>query len=660
MIFYKIITRRTRNKNREQDTEKQKYRESAETLYQNLGENAFIAVTDISEFSCTLVTAIKPEMTRKYTVAMLLEEFNKINKENLTVKNYEEISFSQFKRSLRRAESGEYIENENKIISDLKLECNYRCTERIANDISMEEIKELTQELLYDKSMKAEIDRIYQVENKSEKLHHPVHYIIRSDNDDDYYEIIDCLLSALYENNRIFSKRYSEIEVCDRMDSGRYDLTRLYSLQRGGTVLLKVTPTRGAECALETDRLCDHLERLGRVINRFSQDVLTVFVLPQVCEKETEAIYKNAEPVFVEIVPENASGERAKEYLNYKARKAEVTVTDTLYRGIDNEKALTSRELSEHFADWYSHHIRTEIYPQYAEIKKKINAENDSRFGKALKELNEMIGLENVKKIVYGALDYYKVQKMYKQFGKKIEKPSMHMVFTGNPGSAKTTVARLFAQILKDNDVITNGRLVEVGRADLIGKYVGHTAPLVRQAFEKAEGGVLFIDEAYSLLDDKGGMYGDEAINTIVQEMENRRNETIVIFAGYPTDMEAFLSRNPGLKSRIAFHVPFDDYSPEELVEITKLMAKNKDNVIDESALDKIRGIYNDAVKISDFGNGRYARNMIEKAELNRATRLAKLDFDEVTKDMLENFLPEDFEANKKKVKEEKRIGFLS
>ena len=508
--------------------------------------------------------------------------------------------------------------------------------------------------------MKSEIDRIYQVKNESEKLHHPVHYIIRSDNEDDYHEIIDCLLSALYENNRIFSKRYTEIEVYDRMDSGRYDLIRLYSLQRGGTVVLKVVSSRGTESAYEIDRLCDHIERIARVINKFNQDVLSVFVLPQVCEKETEAIYKNTEPVFVEIVPENASGERAREYLNYKARKAEVTVTDSLYRGIDDEKALSSQELSEHFASWYSHHIRTEMYPQYTEIKKKINDESDNRFGKALKELNEMIGLKNAKKIVYSALDYYKVQKMYKQLGKRTESPSMHMVFTGNPGTAKTTVARLFAQILKDNDVITNGRFVEVGRADLIGKYVGHTAPLVRHAFEKAAGGVLFIDEAYSLLDDKGGMYGDEAINTIVQEMENRRNETIVIFAGYPTEMGAFLSRNPGLKSRIAFHVPFDDYSPEELVEITKLMAKNKDNIIDESAIEKIRGIYNDAVKISDFGNGRYARNMIEKAELNRATRLAKFSFDEVTKDMIETFLPEDFEANKKQVKEEKRIGFLS
>lgn len=659
MIFYEILTRKTINENKEQNVEKQKCRESTETLYQNSEENAFIAVSDISEFTGTLVAAVKPEMAHKFSAELLVEEFNKVSELNFTIKRCTEISFSRFKRFLRRAESEDYVEDENKIISELKLECDCRYKELIAKDVSRKQIEESSQELLYDKSMKPEIDRIYQLKNKSEKLHHPVHYIIRSDNEDDYHEIIDCLLSALYENNRIFSKRYSEIEVYDRMDSGRHDLIKLYSLQRGGTVVLKVVSSRGAESTFETNRLCEHLERITRVINKFNQDVLTVFVLPQVCEKETETIYKNTEPVFVEIVPENASGERAREYLNYKARKAEVTVTDSLFREIDEAKALNIQELSEHFASWYSHHIRTEMYPQYAEIKKKINDESDNRFGKALKELNEMIGLKSAKMIVHSALDYYKVQKMYKQFGKRTEVPSMHMVFTGNPGTAKTTVARLFAQILKDNDIITDGRLVEVGRADLIGKYVGHTAPLVRQAFEKAAGGVLFIDEAYSLLDDKGGMYGDEAINTIVQEMENRRNETIVIFAGYPNEMKEFLSRNPGLKSRIAFHVLFDDYSPEELVEITKLRAKNKDNIIDESALEKIRGIYNDAVKISDFGNGRYARNMIEKAELKRASRLAKLSFDKVTKDMLETFIPEDFEADKKPVKEENRIGFV-
>ncbi len=660
MIFYKIETRKTKTAEVEQNCEKQRCRECSDTLYQSFEEKAFIAVTDISDFTCELIAAVKPEVAHKYNAEIFVAEFNRASGLELSVKRCSEISLRQFKFYLRDAEKYGYIEDKDKILSDMDLGCDIGYREFLAKDIDREQTEELAREILYDKTMKTEVDRIYQIKNTSDKLCHPVHYIVHSDNEDDYRDIIDGLLSALYENNRLFSKRYSELEVHSRMDSSRANLRRLYSIQRGGTVVFKVEPSRGGDSAFETDGLCEHIERISKVINRYNQDVLTVFVLPQVCEKEADAIYKNTESIFVEISPENASGERAKEYLNYKARKAKVAVTDTLYKGIDEQKTLSSSELSEYFSIWYSNHIRTELYPQYADLRHKKTYEVKEHFGKALKELDEMIGLDNAKKMVHNALDYYKVQKMYKQYGKKTEKPSMHMVFTGNPGTAKTTVARLFAQVLKDNDVITNGRLVEVGRADLIGKYVGHTAPLVRQAFEKAAGGVLFIDEAYSLLDSKSGMYGDEAINTIVQEMENRRNETIVIFAGYPNEMEEFLSRNPGLKSRIAFHIPFDDYSPEELVEITKLMAKNRDNIIDESALEKLSGIYNDAVKISDFGNGRYARNIIEKAEMNRASRLARLNFEDVTEDMLETLVSEDFEADKKQIKEEKRIGFLS
>ena len=152
----------------------------------------------------------------------------------------------------------------------------------------------------------------------------------------------------------------------------------------------------------------------------------------------------------------------------------------------------------------------------------------------------------------------------------------MHMVFTGNPGTAKTTVARLFAQIMKENGLLPVGDLIEVGRADLVGKYVGWTAPTVKAKFAAAKGSVLFIDEAYSLVDDKDGLFGDEAINTIVQEMENQRDDTVVIFAGYPDKMEQFLKKNPGLRSRIAFHIPFEDYKPAELLDIFTLMAKKQ------------------------------------------------------------------------------------
>lgn len=657
MNFYEITTRKTRNNN-DVNEMKNKCRECTDELYMDLDGKVVLFVEDITEFTCTLSAAVMADVVKEYSVEKLVDMFNKISGLELRIKNSKEILLRTFHYSLKKAKNDEYIDSADRIISDFKLEHNYY-DEFIAQSVSRRKIEDMSQELLYDKSLIPEIDRIYKVKNETYKLHHPVHYIVRSDNDDEYKDIVEYLISALYENNRIFSKRYCKFDVDGSMNTSSRELTKYYTFHRGGTVVFKVEMAKNSDSSFECDSVCEELEEISRVINRFNNDVLTIFVMPQVCEKETEAIYKYVETAFVEITPENASGERARKYLSYKAKKVDIPVNDSLFEGIDDEKALGSNDLSERFADWYSNYVRNEMYPQYSEIKRKKIAENDSHFGKALKELNEMIGLTSAKKIVHNALDYYKVQKMYKQLEKKVETPSMHMVFTGNPGTAKTTVARLFAQILKDNDVITNGRLVEVGRADLVGKYVGHTAPLVKRAFEAAEGGVLFIDEAYSLLDRESGMYGDEAINTIVQEMENHRNSTIVIFAGYPNEMEEFLNRNPGLKSRIAFHVPFEDYSTEELVEITKLIAKNRKNRLCDDVIAKLGDIFDNAVKINDFGNGRYARNIIEKAELNRASRLAKLSFDEVTRDMLETFIPEDFEVETTHKAERKKIGFV-
>ena len=189
--------------------------------------------------------------------------------------------------------------------------------------------------------------------------------------------------------------------------------------------------------------------------------------------------------------------------------------------------------------------------------------------GTARKELDEMIGLDAVKKVIHKAIANYKLHKLYTEKGISKENASLHMVFTGSPGTAKTTVARLFAEILKDEKVLPTGSFVEAGRADLVGSCVGSTAPLVKQKFKEAQGGVLFIDEAYALCDGYSNGYGDEAIHTIVQEMENHREDVIVIFAGYPEPMQQFLDRNPGMRSRIAFQVAFEDYSIDELCVMT-------------------------------------------------------------------------------------------
>ena len=242
--------------------------------------------------------------------------------------------------------------------------------------------------------------------------------------------------------------------------------------------------------------------------------------------------------------------------------------------------------------------------------------------GTAKQELDDLIGLSSAKSVIRKAVANYKLNKLCIDKGIQREKASMHMVFTGNPGTAKTTVARLLAEMLRDEKVLSTGCFIEAGRADLVGRFVGHTAPLVKQKFQEAKGGVLFIDEAYSLCDDRENSYGDEAINTIVQEMENHRDDVIVIFAGYPEPMERFLERNPGMRSRIAFRVGFDDYSTDELCEITKLMAKKKGLTVTDAALKKLRESYVIAKEQEGYGNGRFVRKMLEEAEMNMAERL--------------------------------------
>ena len=192
------------------------------------------------------------------------------------------------------------------------------------------------------------------------------------------------------------------------------------------------------------------------------------------------------------------------------------------------------------------------------------------------------------------------------------------MVFTGNPGTAKTTVARLFADILRDNKILPEGALIEAGRSDLVGEYVGQTAPKVKSLFRRAKGNVLFIDEAYSLVDGRRGLYGDEAINTLVQEMENNREDTIVILAGYPDKMQQFLDTNPGLTSRIAFHINFDDYTEEELYEILMSMASKSGVRLSDEVHEKVIEIFGHACKYKDFGNGRFVRNIYEQALMNQ------------------------------------------
>ena len=240
------------------------------------------------------------------------------------------------------------------------------------------------------------------------------------------------------------------------------------------------------------------------------------------------------------------------------------------------------------------------------------------------RELDELVGLAPVKEYVFGLADNIQVQQRRAAAGFKTASLSMHMIFTGNPGTGKTTIARLVARYLKAIGALKGGQLIEVGRGDLVGRYTGHTAPLTNSVIESALGGVLFIDEAYSLCRGEQDSFGLEAIDTLVKGMEDHRDELVVILAGYTKEMETFLTANSGLASRFPNKIEFPDYTADELLDITTVLAKGKGYRLAESCMFPLLGYYKrrQALDSRTAGNGRLARNTLEKAIFNQSRRL--------------------------------------
>ena len=251
-------------------------------------------------------------------------------------------------------------------------------------------------------------------------------------------------------------------------------------------------------------------------------------------------------------------------------------------------------------------------------------------------EMDKIVGLKEIKDYILSLEKNYKVQEMRKAQGLPVSNVSMHMIFTGNPGTGKTTIARLVSKYLKAIGVLSGGQLVEVSRGDLVGKYVGHTAPLTMQVIKSAIGGVLFIDEAYSLYRGKDDSFGLEAIDTLVKGMEDNRDDLIVILAGYTKEMATFLTANSGLQSRFPNIIEFPDYSGEELTEIAQINATSRGYRLSEDAKAALLDYFCVVQAMDDrsSGNGRLARNVIESAILAQSRRV--LDQPDAALDLLE------------------------
>lgn len=267
-------------------------------------------------------------------------------------------------------------------------------------------------------------------------------------------------------------------------------------------------------------------------------------------------------------------------------------------------------------------------------------------FAEIQKELEPMVGMDNVKALVYEIYALLYISRMRSEAGLFGGSHVYHMIFKGNPGTGKTTIARIVAKLFQKMGVLSKGHLIEVERADLVGEYIGHTAQKTRDLVRKALGGVLFVDEAYSLA--RGGEkdFGKEAIDTLVKAMEDNRNQFVLILAGYPAEIDQFLLTNPGLPSRFPIQIDFPDYSVDQLIQISELMSKDRDYYLMPQSIFKLRQHLMQE-KLSDvfsFSNARYVRNLIEKAIRHQAVRLLNQYSSAIpAKQELMTIKPEDF-----------------
>lgn len=566
------------------------------------------------------------------------------------------------------ADRHDYIEDDSDILEQFELD---KITGRMGRGIAFGENltkEEQTKEALIavankyfmTETLSPELERIFAGRKNAHASGHPVHYFVETDNRDTRREIYKTLLDALYTNFRLDSRRYAFLDFHPGENYSKMAYETLYKVCRGGAVVVRYLAGDDTEEDGRAGGERDTIENICEMARRYRNEVLTVICLPRECKKVKSVFFENLGTMsFVDIKEDFIKSEDACAFLTSLAKEKKVRTDKKLFSTIESDKTYLAGELQLSFDEWYNAKLKSTIYPQYKDIavarKEAVKAKPQ---GSAYDELMEMIGLAEAKQVIKKALNYYKMQKLYEEKGVKRNNPAMHMIFSGNPGTAKTTVARLFARIMRENGLLSRGHLVEVGRGDLVGRFVGWTAQTVQAKFKEAIGGVLFIDEAYSLVDDRDGSYGDEAINTIVQEMENHRADVVVIFAGYPDKMEGFLAKNPGLRSRIAFHVPFADYNSEELCQIADMISRKNGMKIDKDAYDKLTKAFDIAKSNEDFGNGRYVRNVFEQAKMNQASRLLEKDFEAITTEEITTITADDIVIPEIAKPQKRRIGF--
>ena len=649
--------------------ETQKEKKTIFDVSENLAEKLNEALDSINEREdkCTLYN-MNASMLRvvmvcnpaKDSVDDYLDKVIKVLCEVLLLKNMklvycEEITARQYINKMKEADKNHCL-GSFAFISDKTSDFDYfgdrsfKVNEKIVskNLLSRKEALRRAREILADKSLIDEIERIYSTSHPDKFYGFPVNYNIDARDEATAMEIVDLMVQMLNSRNRVHGTR---VEYITDISSFCYEERNFEQIIKQAEGLAVVINCKAAEDlkGIFANGYSRVIKYIAKIVTKYRNKVLFFFIDDGKGYGFSKSLVNEASKSvdILDIAEGCGNKEQAIKYFTRLAKESDYAefLSDEFIEYLPSDRNIYSNcDVREAFYEWSNNALRNSVYSAYSKcnlVKAEIKKEYD---GNSYDRLQKMVGLNDVKKLVDKVIATYEIMSCRDARGLNNYDISRHMVFTGNPGSAKTTVARLLADILTEKSILSSGAFVECGRGDLVGKYVGWTAPLVQQKFREAEGGILFIDEAYSLVDGKSGLYGDEAINALVQEMENHRGDVIVIFAGYPDKMKDFIQRNEGLRSRIAFHIDFPDYTPEELLQIMKLMIEDRSYVSNNSIDSKCLRLFEQAVQINDFGNGRFVRNLLEDAMLNQAQRLIKSKQTEFTDSELKELVADDFD----------------
>lgn len=403
----------------------------------------------------------------------------------------------------------------------------------------------------------------------------------------------------------------------------------------------------------------DELDNLKRIIKQF-KDKIFIFEDTNFCEGEADcelgdvaSFRMTIDKISLDDKIVYCKNKFDEHQLNYKKQDLR-EYADVPFWVLKNMVIKLIIECKSKSIDYIDKQMLKKNKQFYSNTTKRSNnkLQKTKQEKSAKNELNELIGLENVKKQIEKILNYVKLNKERGQM------PSLHMCFTGNPGTGKTSIARVIGEIFEQENILSgSGEFIEIHGRDLVDKFVGWTAQKVHDTVEKAIGGVLFIDEAYSLVSDKRGGFEDEAITTLIKEMEDHRNEICIILAGYTDEMNNLIKLNPGFESRIQFTINFPDYNENELLKIFDMLCKKEKYKLSDTCKEILINNFKEAKNEKNFGNGRYVRNLFEKVKFEQANRIVQTStkaINSITKNDIENAIK--LIAFKEKVA--RRIGF--